>query len=222
MCIISDNGQAQFLLDIGVTKEGIDALSQGATVEQVQHDLSLLKDNYRHLPDPLECFITNFSTWLWAILGEITIPETLGTHVVSPWPVLVYPFGLQYLPEIQDFIEAEGCYIAKHEELFLTPLLHACLYGGQPWYPSLREVYLGGFGLESQSVKVLWLDTTVKASCTLAAMGRKLQIQLRPTLPAWEIKIQGRFYPGIQRAFHTPHLGNVAIHKMILEKETWK
>ena len=104
----------------------------------------------------------------------------------------------------------------------MTPLLHACLYGGQPWYPSLQAAYFGGFGEDPKSAKVLWLHTTANANCTLAAMARKLQLQLRPNLPAWEVKVPGQIYPGIQRAFHTPHLGNVAIHKLILEKEIWR
>lgn len=216
------NEQVQFFLTLGVTQEGIDALIQGFTAAQVHHDLVLLKTKYHHLPDPLEHFIANFSTWLWTILGEIAIPEMLGTYIVSPWPVLVYPFGFKYVVQIQEFIESEYCYVIKQEELLLTPLLHACLYGGQPWYPSLRKVYLDGFGSKPQSIKLLWLDTTEKASCTLAALARKLQLQLRPRLPAWEIKVPGHIYPGIQRAFHTPHLGNVGIHKMILEKEIWR
>lgn len=55
---------------------------------------------------------------------------------------------------------------------------------------------------------------------TLAAIARKLQLQVRPSLPEIHIKCQTGFYPGIQRAFHTPRLDNVAIHSLILDKVT--
>lgn len=223
--VIDNSEEIQFLLDIGVTQEGICTLSHNVSPEQVRQDLTYLKSIYNHLPESPEeihKIINSFSTWLWTVLGEISIPETLGTYIPSPWPVLIYPFALQDVFRIKDFVLAEGCYISKTEEIWITPLLHACLYGGQPWYPSLREVYLKVFGPEPKKVPLLWLDSTTESRCTLAALGRKLQLQLRPSLVALEIQVPGKIYPGIQRAFHTPNLGNVAIHKLILEKECWR
>ncbi|WP_207691519.1 hypothetical protein [Desulfonema limicola] len=197
-------------------------INHESSKEEINQDIKLLKKYYANLPECINDIPKSFNTLLWTLLGEISVPNNLGEKEYKSWPVLIFPFAIKYENEIRDFVICNGCYISKIKSIFVDHILYSCLYAGQPWYPSLLEVYYAAFGEKKHRALLLTISQTESGICSVASTARKLQIQLRPYLPTLEISANDKKYPGIIRAFHTPHLGNVDIHKTIFNMENWK
>ncbi len=211
------------LFKLGVSIEGISALlPDSLNIDDVQKDLNLILDHYQKLPPVIADIVPSFSTWLWTLFAEISVPESLGTYSKGIWPVLVFPFANKFINNICDFIILNDGQVTKTENISICPLLHACIYAGQPWYPSLENVYNAELGSGIKEATLIWFVMVPGSKCTAPSLARKLQIHLRPNLPAHEVAVSGKLYPGIFRAFHTPHLGNIDVHRTVLEMECWR
>ena len=211
------------LFSLGVTIEGISKLIPAdSSVPDVHKDFALLTEYYQNLPLAIADIVPKFSTWLWTLLAEISVPEALGTSLNDPWPVLIFPFADSYVQNISDFIHQNRGQVTKTEKIWMSPLLHACLYAGQAWYPSLKNVYVSQLGGEKSAATLLWFVMGPGCSATAASLARKLQIHLRPSLPAHEEAVPGKLYPGIFKSFHTPQLCNVDVHRLLLDMECWR
>ncbi len=145
----------------------------------------------------------------------------LGAEKIEMWPVLIFPFAIDQEDKVVEYIREHGFYVKKREKIIFKEVLQASLYGGQPWYESLRDIATEKniFGKEAI---ILWVSKGEEAKCSIAAIARKLQLQLRPSMDSYSIKKETLLYPGVIKAFHTPHLGNVGIHTLILGLEEWK
>lgn len=208
-----------FPMNLGVSAEGIKALTQGSTKQKIDHDFQLLESQYRCFPEDLENFTKQFHTYLWTLLGEIGVPNSLGSHTPTTWPVLLFPCGQPHRGKIEEWILKAGAKISAQQNKPITPLLHACLYAGQAWYPSLSKAFAASCAELHEDGVLMWITSGEGQNVNLAAVARRLQLHLRPTLPEWKTSIPGQVYPGVQRTFHTPRLENVLIHSLILTKD---
>lgn len=208
------NKENQLFIDkIRISKEALDILS--VNCNNLNEEMSLLRRLMLDLPD-VEHLNKYFTTNLWTLLGELSIPNNLGEVVHHQWPVLIFPFAKDEEATIIRYISRNGFKVCAREQLIFSELLHAGLYGGQPWYPSLR------YGISYQDIWnhkaiLLWIGKGQESTCSLAAFARKMQLQLRPELKSYEYKVNSLKYPAILKAFHTPHLGNVELHTLILK-----
>lgn len=207
-----------FVDKLGISEEAIEILSGDATSDSLNKEMFLIRDLMMNLPDVeklKDCFITN----LWTLLGELSIPNNLGEIVYRRWPVLIFPFAVEEEEKIIRYISENGFKVGIREQLIFSELLHAGLYGGQPWYPSLRYGLSHHKDIWNSHAILLWIKKTESATCSLAAFARKMQLQLRSELKSYEYKNNDFKYPAILKAFHTPHLGNVELHTLILKGE---
>lgn len=204
-----------FIEQLDISIEAISVLGQGASEECINRELDMVRNISLNMTEPVSLVAKRFSSLLWTLLGEISIPYNLGEAVYEKWPVLIFPFSMKDEAEISNYIVEAGFHVVKRESIPFTKELHACLYGGQPWYDSLRFA-LDGKGVWNEDALLLWMEKGEETHCSLAAIARKLQLQLRPKLKSYEFKNGDLKYPAILKAFHTPHLGNVEMHTYIL------
>lgn len=209
---------SKFINSFGITKEGFEILAANASEEQILSDISLLEEYSSYFDvSNLDC-IGKFNTNLWTLLGEIATPHNLGLNMPDMWPLLVFPSGMGYKQTIYEGIRTLGGIIISQKKLKIGLDLHADLYAGQAWYPSLRQAFAKSLEEYSTQGLLIWLKAQYNERNTLAAIARKMQQQVRPLLPEFRTEIPGMLFPGIQRAFHTPRLDNVLIHCLIFKK----
>lgn len=216
--------ESNFLSELGVTNEAIELLvSNTDSVEIIRKDLRRLELIYKDVPWNIYELPQEFKTYLWTLLGEISIPNNLGEDVPNCWPILLFPFAQDHEEEmVKSYLLEYGYMIKKTEMITFNEILHACLYGGQPWFNSLRYALNNEVSVWGKKAKVLWMFKGPEYKCSIAAMARKLQLQLRPNMTSYNVKSKDLLYPGVLKAFHTPNLGNVGIHTLILGLEELK
>lgn len=205
-----------YLYSFGVTEIAVNDLTEGVDNAKVQHDLNILEGLSRQLVCPITGISEHFSSYLWTLAGEVIIPLNLGWQPLQ-WPLLLFPHAIEYEPLIIKFVEQNGGCVSNSYFRTITILNYVCLYGGKPWYPSLRSVYEEKFS-DNSLCKVIWIELSPKNhKTTLAAIARKLQVNLRPTLPEIEVRSSKWRYPGIVKAFHMPCLNNIGIQNEIFK-----
>lgn len=216
--------EIKFLKDIGVSKQAVELLTSNTdSIKTVRIELEKLKDLYQDMPKNIDHLPEEFNTYLWTLLGEISIPNSLGEGIPEYWPILFFPFAKEEEEDIAiDYLESHGFIVEKREKIIFNQLLHACLYGGQDWFDSLRYALNEKVNVWRKEAVLLWMKKDEKARCSIATMARKMQLQLRPTMTAYKVTNEELIYPGILRAFHTPNLGNIEMHNLILNLEEWK
>lgn len=214
----------KFLTDIEVSEKAIELLINNTdSIKVIKEDLKKLKELYKEMPKNSDHLPREFETYLWTLLGEISIPNFLGENIPENWPILFFPFAKKKEEAIIiDYLESHGFMVEKREIIIFNQLLHACLYGGQHWFDSLSYVLNEKVNVWGEKAILLWIKKDKNAKCSIATMARKIQLQLRPTMTAYKITNKKLTYPGILRAFHTPNLGNIEIHSLILNLEEWK
>lgn len=212
-----------FLTDLGVSIKALELLTRNTkSIEFVREDLKKLGALYENMPQNSSDFSKGFKTYLWTLLGEISIPNSLGEDIPACWPVLLFPFAKEEEYMITNYLELHGFVVKKREKIIFNEVLHACLYGGQAWFGSLRYALNVEVDAWDKEATLFWIAKGPKGKCSIASMARKMQLQLRPTMISYNVKNHQLLYPGIIKAFHTPNLGNVGIHSMILNLEEWK
>lgn len=215
---ITQSISSQLNRQFGITNEGYLALAQEYAERECAADFELLLQTIKNFKACDLSFIQGFKTKLWTLLGEIGTPDDLGQYMPKLWPILIFPSGAPYITKIRGAIAKYGARAAEEIPVLLNMDIHAQLYGGQQWYPALRAAFQKSLDEFSSTGFLIWMAAADDSAPTLATIARKLQLQVRPALPEIRIKCQGNLYPGIQRAFHTPRLDNVAIHSLILDK----
>ncbi|WP_462410637.1 hypothetical protein [Neobacillus sp. Marseille-QA0830] len=214
---------AKFLLDLDVSTKALELLTGKCTsAKQVEEDLDKLKAIYQDMPYDVTQLPNEFHTYLWTLLGEISIPNSLGEAVPARWPMLVFPFALHEEFQLHDYLAQYGFVVEKREKLLFNEVLHACLYGGQAWFESLRSALNEKTHSWGEPAVLLWVAKGPNSTCSLAAIARRAQLQLRPSMTSYQVKREDLLYPGVIKAFHTPNLGNIAIHSLLLNLEEWK
>ncbi len=184
----------------------------------IRADLQRLQRDYHELyPDDFSGKL--YHTLLWTLLGELSIPGNLGEARQTRWPLLLFPFSQQYAHAIAAYITEHDFVVTVEETFTFSRRMHACLYGGQAWYPSLLQAYEMLPAVWGHPARLYWIAATPLSRCSLPALMRKMQLQLRPTMASFALPHTDSIYPGIVRAFHTPHLGNVVIHSAIFCKQ---
>jgi hypothetical protein len=123
---------------------------------------------------------------------------------------------------INDYLAAHGFVVEKRESINFNEVFHAGLYGGQAWFESLRYALNTCTDAWGKEAVLIWMAKGPQGSCSIATMARKMQLQLRANMTSYSVKSEELLYPGVIKAFHTPHLGNVDIHSMLLKLEEWK
>lgn len=221
--MINDINEVSFLVDLGVSSKAIELLiNNSIAINLIKEDLIKLEEVYKDMPKDICRFPSEFKTYLWTLLGEISIPNSLGEDIPESWPVLVFPFAKDEEHVIKNYLSEHGFFIKKREDIIFNEVLHACLYGGQAWFDSLRYALNTKVSVWGKEAILLWIAKGPEGKCSIASMARKLQLQLRPSMVSYSVKNNQSLYPGVIKAFHTPHLGNVGIHSMILNLEEWK
>jgi len=207
-----------WIVSLKVSPAALFDLAHESETDDIASDLNLLKNNYMDVPDNLRSFLATFRTQLWTLMSEISIPNDLGLFQYQRWPYLIHPLGINSKQEIESFVADRGARIVERKHIQWDIHLLAKIYGGQQWYPSMRELVFHRYQEKYQVAEIGWFEINNKCGITLASLARKLQRHLRPILPAIEESLPDQRFPGVLRAFHTPDLRNMFIHELVLKE----
>jgi hypothetical protein len=205
-----------FIEQLGISEIALQLLCGDSKPDDINRELELIRNMRLDMPVEAKKLGKCFQTKLWTMLGELSVSNNLGEIIHTKWPVLIFPYAIEEENIIKEYIVENGFKVAERESIVFNEELHASLYGGQPWFESLRYALSHCVDAWGKKAVLLWIEKGERSQCSIAAFVRKMQLQLRPTLKSYEIKPEELMYPGILKAFHTPHLGNVEIHTLIL------
>lgn len=211
------------LTDLGVSNNAINCLTKEVDNSKlINSDLIKLEKALIHY-DSID-FEKEYHSYIWTLLGELTISARLEPYINIEWPILLFPFenNNKSIELITEFLEVYECRITSTSDIYFTELLQSCLYGGQTWYDSLKELYDNIFTDKDKKSKLIWFIKKEHGKWDTASVAKKLQTQLRPQMKSIEMNFKNQIYPGVIKAFHTPKIENIPIHRYILKLKRWE